>query len=147
MEKSRPLENYKPTGEVFYCATKADACGATVPLRKFFHYGNIGKYLERSACRLAAFGMKIGLLLYRLAIFGEFGDFPLWFKLFLFSSGAGIPLSLFFWFPMAFRSQNHFRGQNYCNFVSLLNSFDWKLAFEKIKVIADSKVNVLKRST
>ncbi|VDD88254.1 unnamed protein product [Enterobius vermicularis] len=40
-EVKRPFEKYKPTGEVFYCATKMNACGATIPVRKYFNYASI----------------------------------------------------------------------------------------------------------
>ncbi|KAK0422811.1 hypothetical protein QR680_007800 [Steinernema hermaphroditum] len=35
-EQNRPYEHYEPTGEVVYCAAEEGACGATLPLRKYF---------------------------------------------------------------------------------------------------------------
>uniref|UniRef100_A0A0N5AS16 ZP domain-containing protein n=1 Tax=Syphacia muris TaxID=451379 RepID=A0A0N5AS16_9BILA len=40
-EMFRIFEQYRPTGEVFYCAKKFNDCGATITLRKYFNYFNI----------------------------------------------------------------------------------------------------------
>ncbi|VDM48466.1 unnamed protein product [Toxocara canis] len=40
-EKDRPNEHYFELEEHFFCASQQNACGATLPLRKFFHLTNI----------------------------------------------------------------------------------------------------------
>lgn len=37
------LYQYQTTGEEFYCAPREGACGATVPLRKFYNLADSGK--------------------------------------------------------------------------------------------------------
>ncbi|PAV74266.1 hypothetical protein WR25_24541 [Diploscapter pachys] len=47
-----PYEKYAYDGEQFYCAATHGACGATVPLYKFFNYLKIATYRKMSAIEI-----------------------------------------------------------------------------------------------